>query len=54
MPEARRQENNGPGEPESRSKPKTGELKMGRREDRQNQELVDRSLVEDPGIVCTR
>lgn len=34
--EARRQENHGPGEPESRSKPKTGEVKMGGREDRQN------------------
>jgi hypothetical protein len=32
----------------------TGDLKMGRREDRQKEEPVDRSLVEEQGIVCTR
>lgn len=41
-------------EPGSRSKPKTGELKMGKREDQQNLEPVDRILVKEQGVVCTR
>lgn len=47
--EDRKQENQGSGKPDSLSKPKTGELKVGRREGRQNQEMVDRSLVMEAG-----
>lgn len=36
------------------SKPKTEEQRMGRPEDRQNQEPVDRGLVEEQRIVCIR
>lgn len=50
--EDRKQENQGSGKPDSLSKPKTGELKMGRREGRQNQEMVDRSLVWRQGIIA--
>lgn len=41
-------------EPGSRPKPKTGELKMGKREDQQNLEPVDRIMVKEQGVVCTR